>query len=219
MYKTFFKRPIDLVLSLLLLVLTLPFTLTAAILLAFANGGKVFFVQRRPGLHGEPFNIIKFKTMNDRRDRHGELLPDAVRLTKIGRLVRKTSVDELPQLINVLKGDLSLIGPRPLLMEYLPLYSSEQARRHQVKPGITGWAQVNGRNALSWEKRFRYDVYYVEHLSFALDVRIFFLTILKILQGEGISGENSATMEKFRGTPSTTGETRRSQVGGITPYP
>ncbi len=219
MYKAFFKRPIDLVLSLLLLVLTLPFTLAAAVLLAFANGGKVFFVQPRPGLHGKPFNIIKFKTMNDRRDRHGELLPDAVRLTKIGRLVRKTSVDELPQLVNVLKGDISLIGPRPLLMEYLPLYNPEQARRHEVKPGITGWAQVNGRNTLSWEKKFRHDVYYVEHLSFALDVKIFFLTIFKILQGEGISGENSATMEKFRGTPSASGETKRSHVGGITPYP
>ncbi|MBD0258870.1 MAG: sugar transferase [Cytophagales bacterium] len=219
MYKAFFKRPIDLVLSLLLLVLTLPFTLTAAVLLAFANGGKVFFVQRRPGLRGKPFHIIKFKTMNDRRDRHGELLPDAVRLTRVGRLVRKTSVDELPQLLNVLRGDISLIGPRPLLMEYLPLYSPEQARRHDVKPGITGWAQVNGRNMQTWEKRFRYDVYYVDHLSFALDVKIFFLTILKILQGEGISGENSATMEKFRGNASVNSESRRSGVGGVTSYP
>lgn len=219
MYKAFFKRLVDLVLSLLLLVLTLPFTLTAAALLAYANGGKVFFIQRRPGLHGTPFDIIKFKTMNDRRDRDGELLPDAVRLTRIGRLVRKTSVDELPQLINVLRGDISLIGPRPLLMEYLPLYSPEQARRHDVKPGITGWAQVNGRNTLSWEKRFRYDVYYVDHLSFGLDVKIFFLTILKILQGEGISGENSATMEKFRGNQPAPGEPRRSPVDGITPYP
>ena len=219
MYKAFFKRLVDIVLSLLLLVLTLPFTLTAAALLAYANGGKVFFIQRRPGLHGQPFDIIKFKTMNDRRDRDGELLPDAVRLTRIGRVVRRTSVDELPQLINVLRGDISLIGPRPLLMEYLPLYSPEQARRHDVKPGITGWAQVNGRNTLSWEKKFRYDVYYVDHLSFGLDVKIFFLTILKILQGEGISGENSATMEKFRGSQSAPGETRRSQVDGITPYP
>jgi lipopolysaccharide/colanic/teichoic acid biosynthesis glycosyltransferase len=219
MYKAFFKRLIDLVLSLLLLVVTLPITLTAAVLLAFANGGPVFFVQRRPGLHGEPFNIIKFKTMNDRRDRHGELLPDAVRLTRIGRLVRKTSVDELPQLINVLRGDISLIGPRPLLMEYLLLYSPEQARRHDVKPGITGWAQVNGRNTLGWEKRFRYDLYYVDHLSFALDVKIFFLTILKILQGEGISGENSATMEKFRGNTPVNSESQRSGVGGVTSYP
>jgi lipopolysaccharide/colanic/teichoic acid biosynthesis glycosyltransferase len=200
LYKAFFKRLIDILVSLVLLVLTLPFTLTAAVLLAVANKGKILFVQQRPGLYGKPFNIIKFKTMNDRCDSRGELLPDAVRLTKVGRLVRKTSVDELPQLINVLKGDISLIGPRPLLMEYLPLYSPQQARRHQVKPGITGWAQVNGRNMTTWEKRFANDIYYVDHLSFALDVKIFFLTILKILQGEGISGENSATMEKFRGS-------------------
>jgi lipopolysaccharide/colanic/teichoic acid biosynthesis glycosyltransferase len=219
MYKTFFKRLIDLGLSLLLLVLTLPITLTVAVLLAFANRGKVFFVQRRPGRHGKPFHIIKFKTMNDRRDQHGELLPDAVRLTRVGRLVRKTSVDELPQLLNVLRGDISLIGPRPLLMEYLPLYSPEQARRHDVKPGITGWAQVNGRNMLTWEKRFRYDVYYVDHLSFALDVKIFFLTIFKILQGEGISGENSATMEKFRGNTPINSESLHSGVGGVTSYP
>jgi sugar transferase EpsL len=176
-------------------------------------------VQQRPGLHGKPFNIIKFKTMNDRRDSRGELLSDAVRLTKVGRVVRKTSVDELPQLINVLKGDISLIGPRPLLMEYLPLYNPQQARRHQVKPGITGWAQVNGRNMTTWEKRFGYDIYYVDHLSFALDVKIFFLTILKILQGEGISGENSATMEKFRGSKPMPREISKSEAGGIIPYP
>lgn len=200
MYRYFFKSVIDVTVALILLVLTLPFSLLAAVLLAFANRGKIFFIQQRPGLHGKPFRIIKFKTMNDRRNASGELLSDTVRLTKVGRLIRKTSIDELPQLINVLKGDISLIGPRPLLMEYLPLYSPEQARRHEVKPGITGWAQVNGRNMLSWEKRFAYDVYYVNHLSFALDFKIFFLTIFKILQGEGISGENSATMEKFRGT-------------------
>lgn len=199
MYKRFFKRLIDILVSLILLVITLPFTLTAAVLLAFANQGKVFFIQQRPGLHGKPFRIIKFKTMNDKRDAQGNLLPDVVRLTPVGKLVRKTSVDELPQLINVLKGDLSLIGPRPLLMEYLPLYSLAQARRHEVRPGITGWAQVNGRNAISWEKRFVYDVYYVENLSFGLDFHIFFLTIYKILRLEGISGENSATMEKFKG--------------------
>ncbi len=199
MYRAFFKRFIDLVISLVLLIATLPFTLLAALMLAFVNQGKVFFIQQRPGLHGKPFRIIKFKTMNDRRDAYGQLLPDAVRLTSIGRFIRKTSIDELPQLLNVLKGDISLIGPRPLLMEYLPLYSPEQARRHDVRPGITGWAQVNGRNLLSWEKKFAYDVYYVNHLSFGLDVRIFFLTILKILQGSGISAENSATMEKFTG--------------------
>ncbi len=186
--------------SVVLLVLSLPFTLLAAVLLWYANQGKVFFFQQRPGLHGKPFRIIKFKTMNDRRDATGELLPDAVRLTKVGKWVRKTSMDELPQLINVLKGDISLIGPRPLLMEYLPLYSREQARRHEVKPGITGWAQVNGRNLISWEKKFEYDVYYVDHLSFGLDLKIFFLTIFKVLKVEGISAENSATMEKFKGS-------------------
>lgn len=202
MYRKYFKRLVDTVLALILLILTLPFSVLAACFLFFANQGSVFFVQQRPGLHGKPFRIIKFKTMNDRRDANGELLPDAVRLTKVGRLVRKTSVDELPQLINVLRGDISLIGPRPLLMEYLPLYTETQRRRHEVRPGITGWAQVNGRNTLSWEKKFAYDVYYVDHLSMALDVKIFFLTILKILQGEGISAENSATMEKFRGSAS-----------------
>ncbi|MDJ1473072.1 sugar transferase [Cytophagaceae bacterium DM2B3-1] len=200
MYRMYFKRLIDSIISVVLLILTLPFSLTAAILLSFANQGKIFFIQQRPGLHGKPFRIIKFKTMNDRRDASGELLPDAIRLTKIGRLVRKTSIDELPQLINVLRGDISLIGPRPLLMEYLPLYNETQRRRHEVRPGITGWAQVNGRNMLSWEKKFEYDVYYVDHVSLALDIKIFFLTILKIIQGEGISADNSATMEKFRGT-------------------
>ncbi len=203
--------------SLVLLVLTLPFSLTAAVLLAFANNGKIFFIQQRPGQHDKPFSIIKFKTMNDRRDSRGELLPDAVRLTKAGRMVRKTSIDELPQLINVLKGDISLIGPRPLLMEYLPLYNPQQARRHEVRPGITGWAQVNGRNNTTWEKRFANDIYYVDHLSFALDVKIFFLTILKILQGEGISGENSATMEKFRGSKTMSGESHKA--GDVASYP
>jgi lipopolysaccharide/colanic/teichoic acid biosynthesis glycosyltransferase len=218
MYKVFFKRFIDVGISLVLLVLTLPFTLTATVLLAFANNGKVLFIQQRPGRYGKPFRIIKFKTMNDRRDARGVLLPDSVRLTPVGRFIRKTSIDELPQLINVLKGDISLIGPRPLLMEYLPLYSPQQARRHEVRPGITGWAQVNGRNMTTWEKRFGYDIYYVDHLTFALDVKIFFLTILKILQGEGISGEKSATMEKFRGNKPVADESRRSQVGGMTPY-
>jgi lipopolysaccharide/colanic/teichoic acid biosynthesis glycosyltransferase len=199
MYKLFFKRAIDVIVSFVLLLVTLPFTLIAGILLAFANNGKIFFVQQRPGLHGKPFYIVKFKTMNDRRDAAGNLLPDDVRLTAVGKLVRKTSVDELPQLINVLKGDISLIGPRPLLMEYLPLYSPLQARRHEVRPGITGWAQVNGRNRTTWEKRFSEDLYYVENVSFLLDLKIFFLTIIKILKVEGISGEGSVTMEKFKG--------------------
>ncbi len=199
MYRRFFKRVIDIAVSLVLLLLTLPFTLIAALLLAVANRGKIFFIQQRPGQYGKPFRIIKFKTMNDFRDNNGKLLPDHIRLTPVGKFVRKTSIDELPQLINVLKGDISLIGPRPLLMEYLPLYSPLQARRHEVKPGITGWAQVNGRNMTTWEKRFAYDLYYVEHLSFWLDLKIFFITIFKILKLEGISGENSATMEKFKG--------------------
>jgi lipopolysaccharide/colanic/teichoic acid biosynthesis glycosyltransferase len=199
MYKHFFKRVIDITVSFILLLVTLPFTLVAGILLAFANNGKIFFIQQRPGLHGKPFYIVKFKTMNDRRDAAGNLLPDDVRLTPVGKLVRKTSVDELPQLINVFRGDISLIGPRPLLMEYLPLYSPLQARRHEVRPGITGWAQVNGRNRTTWEKRFAEDIYYVDNVSFLLDLKIFFLTIIKILKVEGISGEGTVTMEKFKG--------------------
>jgi lipopolysaccharide/colanic/teichoic acid biosynthesis glycosyltransferase len=199
MYKLFFKRAIDITVSFILLVVTLPFTLLAGILLAFANKGKIFFIQQRPGLYGKPFYIMKFRTMNDSRDAEGNLLPDDVRLTPVGKLVRKTSVDELPQLINVLKGDISLIGPRPLLMEYLPLYSSLQARRHEVRPGITGWAQVNGRNRTTWEKRFAEDIFYVDNVSFLLDLKIFFLTIIKILKVEGISGEGTVTMEKFKG--------------------
>jgi lipopolysaccharide/colanic/teichoic acid biosynthesis glycosyltransferase len=204
MYKLFFKRIIDITISFILLVVTLPFTLLAGVLLAFANNGKIFFIQQRPGLHGKPFHIVKFKTMNDKRDAQGNLLPDDIRLTTVGKLVRKTSVDELPQLINVLKGDISLIGPRPLLMEYLPLYSPLQARRHEVRPGITGWAQVNGRNRTTWEKRFAEDLYYVDNVSFLLDLKIFFLTIIKILKVEGISGEGTVTMEKFKGNSEIT---------------
>ncbi len=169
-------------------------------MLAFANNGKVWFIQERPGRHAKPFYIFKFKTMNDRKDKNGELLPDSVRLTPIGKFIRKTSIDELPQLINVLKGDISLIGPRPLLMEYLPLYNSTQMRRHEVRPGISGWAQVNGRNTISWEKKFDYDIYYVDNLSFALDFKIFFLTIYNIVKSDGISSDTSATMEKFKGS-------------------
>ena len=199
MYHCCLKTIIDRLLALTGLILAAPLFLIVFLLLLIANRGEPFFFQRRPGLHGNIFRIVKFRTMNNRRDAKGELLPDAKRLTGIGRIVRKTSLDEIPQLINVLKGDMSLIGPRPLLPEYLPLYSREQARRHEVRPGITGWAQVNGRNAIDWQTRFRLDVWYVDHLSFALDVKILWLTILKVFRSEGISAAGSATMEKFTG--------------------
>ena len=169
--------------------------------LHFANkGAGAFFTQERPGKDGRIFKVIKFKSMTDERDAEGRLLPDAQRLTRVGRFIRSTSLDELPQLLNVLKGDMALVGPRPLLPEYLPLYSEEQARRHEVRPGITGWAQVNGRNAISWTKKFEYDVWYVDHCSFCLDVKIVFMTIKKIFLREGISQEGRATMEAFNGS-------------------
>ena len=189
----------DRIIAFLGLVLASPVFLVIFLLLFAANRGEVFFVQARPGRNGKVFRIIKFRTMNNRRDASGRLLPDAERLTAVGKLVRKTSLDEIPQLINVLLGDMSLIGPRPLLIEYLPLYTPEQARRHDVRPGITGWAQVNGRNAIDWETKFRLDVWYVDHLSFLLDVKILWLTLLKVLKSEGISSGNSATMEAFTG--------------------
>ena len=160
----------------------------------------MIFKQRRPGLHGKSFYVYKFRTMTDARDENGNLLPDEVRLTKTGKLIRKLSLDELPQLFNVLKGDISLVGPRPLLMEYLPLYTKEQARRHEVKPGITGWAQVNGRNAISWEEKFEHDVWYVDNQSFWLDIKILFLTVLKVFKSEGINQDGQATIEKFKGS-------------------
>ncbi|MFN8346194.1 MAG: sugar transferase [Spirosomataceae bacterium] len=199
MYRRFFKPLIDKGVAFLLLLITLPVTVTVIILLYFYNDGKPFFFQLRPGLNGKIFRIVKFKTMNDRRDIQGNLLSDAERLTPVGALVRKTSLDELPQLVNVLKGDMSLIGPRPLLPEYLPLYSPHQNRRHAVKPGITGWAQVNGRNALSWPEKFEYDVWYVDHLSLRLDIEILWLTLVKVLKSEGINAAQTATAEKFRG--------------------
>jgi undecaprenyl phosphate N,N'-diacetylbacillosamine 1-phosphate transferase len=169
------------------------------ILLAFVNRGAVWFTQPRPGKNGKLFTVIKFKTMTDERDASGNLLPDEQRLTAVGKFVRKTSIDEIPQLVNVVLGHMSFVGPRPLLMEYLPLYSTEQQRRHLVKPGITGWAQVNGRNTLSWQQKFAYDIWYVDHISFALDLKILFLTVIKVFKAEGISSESSLTMEKFRG--------------------
>ena len=199
MYSPLFKRILDLSIAFIALLLLSPILLTVTILLTMANQGKPFFFQTRPGKNEQLFNIIKFKTMTDAKDGSGNLLPDAERMTKIGNFVRKTSVDELPQLLNVLKGDMSLIGPRPLLPEYLPLYNQEQKKRHTVKPGITGWAQVHGRNTISWSAKFKFDVYYVEHLSFWLDVKVLFLTIKKVLVREGISSETSTTMEYFKG--------------------
>ena len=200
MYRTFFKRIIDFTIVFCVLLVIWPFLLLITIWLHFANkGAGVFFTQARPGKDGKIFKVIKFKTMTDERDADGNLLPDADRLTKVGQFVRSTSIDELPQLINVLKGDMALIGPRPLLPQYLPLYSKEQARRHEVRPGITGWAQVNGRNAISWSKKFELDVWYVDHCSFSLDVKIVFLTIKKVFFREGISQEGQATMEFFNG--------------------
>lgn len=200
MYKHFFKRVIDFTLVLIALAIIWPILLVVTIWLHFVNkGAGAFFFQERPGWNGKIFKVIKFKTMTDERDTDGNLLPDADRLTKVGKFVRSTSIDELLQLINVLKGDMALIGPRPLLVQYLPLYSKEQTRRHEVRPGITGWAQVNGRNAISWTKKFELDVWYVEHCSFRLDVKILFLTIKKVFVREGISQEGRATMEAFNG--------------------
>lgn len=196
MYKLFIKRIIDIILSLVLLIITFPIIIISLLIIYFYCK-KILFIQERPGVDSKIFKLIKFKTMNDKRNINGELLPDDQRITSIGKIIRKLSIDELPQLINVLKGDMSLIGPRPLLPEYLQFYSAEQMRRHQVRPGITGWAQVNGRNSLSWEKKFELDVWYVDNISFKLDVQIFWLTILKIVKREGISSETSATMERF----------------------
>ena len=189
----------DFVAALAALVLLAPVFGMIGLILALGNGGSPFFIQTRPGRNGRLFRIIKFKTMNDKRDEYGRLLPDYRRLTFFGRLVRKTSLDELPQLINVLKGDMSLVGPRPLLPEYLALYSPEQQRRHGVKPGITGWAQVNGRNAISWEAKFAYDVEYVENISLALDARILLMTIAKVLKRQDVNAGNNMTMEAFKG--------------------
>lgn len=199
-YGNCLKRVLDFFIALAVLaVLLVPFLALMA-LLALANRGTPFFRQTRPGRHGKLFRIVKFKTMTDERDARGELLPDERRLTRVGRLVRSLSLDELPQLFNVLAGQMSFIGPRPLLPEYLPLYTAEQARRHDVRPGITGWAQVNGRNSISWERKFELDVWYVDHLGFLLDARIIFLTLAKVVQRQGISAEGSATMEKFTGS-------------------
>lgn len=200
MYRLFFKRFLDVTVSAVILILIFPFGAFVLAGLFFANRGSgVFFCQERVGREAKVFRIIKLKTMTDERDADGNLLPDEKRLTGIGKLVRSVSVDELPQLINVLKGDMSLIGPRPLLKEYLPLYSPEQARRHEVLPGISGWAQVNGRNAISWTRKFELDIWYVDHYSFGLDLKIIFFTAMKVLKREGIRSATSVTMERFNG--------------------
>lgn len=200
MYKLFFKRCLSIFGAVLALLLIGWLILIVWLFLHFANkGAGAFFLQERPGKGGTLYKVIKFKTMTDERDAEGNLLPDAQRLTRVGRIVRSLSIDELPQLINILKGDMSFIGPRPLLVKYLPLYSPEQMRRHEVRPGISGWAQVNGRNTITFTKQFEYDVWYVDHLTFWLDVKIFFMTILKVFRREGISEEGQATREPFNG--------------------
>ena len=200
LYKCFLKRFLDFWIALIVLVVISPLLLAVTVWLHFANkGAGAFFLQERPGKDGRIFKIIKYKTMTDARDVEGNLLPDEERLTKVGQFVRSTSIDELPQLLNVLKGDMALIGPRPLLPEYLPLYSHEQMRRHEVRPGISGWAQCHGRNAISWREKFKLDVWYVDHLSLWVDIKIIYLTTLKVLKRDGISEEGQATMEAFNG--------------------
>jgi lipopolysaccharide/colanic/teichoic acid biosynthesis glycosyltransferase len=200
MYKNFFKRVLDFSISLIALIIISPILLVVTIWLHFANkGAGAFFFQERPGKNAKIFKVIKFKTMTDERDANGNLLPDAQRLTKVGRFVRSTSIDELPQLINVLKGDMSLIGPRPLLVEYLPLYSKEQMHRHEVRPGISGWAQCHGRNAISFTERFKLDVWYVDHCTLLTDLKVIWITIMAVLKREGISEEGQATSEMFNG--------------------
>lgn len=199
-YRKLFKRGIDLVLSFLMLVILFPIFLLLLVSLSLHHRGTPFFSQPRPGKGNVPFQILKFKTMSDRVNEQGDLLADSERITGFGRMVRKTSLDEIPQLINVLKGDMSLVGPRPLLIEYLPLYSDEQARRHEVKPGVTGWAQVNGRNAISWDSKLKFDVWYVDNLNFLLDLRILFQTLINVLLGKGVTQQGHVSMGKFEGS-------------------
>lgn len=201
MYRKFLKRLIDIFLSGIALIVLSPIILIIWIWLSIANkGAGAFFIQERPGKDTKIFKVVKFKTMTDERDNNGNLLPDTMRITKVGKFIRSTSLDELPQLWNVFKGDMSLIGPRPLLPQYLPLYSTEQSRRHEVRPGITGWAQINGRNSISWTERFKYDIWYINNVSFLTDLRIIFLTIKKVIVRDGINSATSATMEDFNGT-------------------
>lgn len=198
-YKNIFKRVFDFIISLLLLMVFSPIIFSVFLVLLFQNEGKPFFFQSRPGKHQQAFEVIKFKTMTDRKDADGKLLPDNQRVTAFGKMLRKLSIDELPQLVNVLKGDMSLVGPRPLLFKYLPLYSEEQNRRHEVRPGITGWAQVNGRNSISWTKKFEYDLYYVDHVSLLLDIKILWMTFLKVILREGVNQSEDRPMLPFDG--------------------
>ena len=195
----FSKRLLDIILSALILILASPLLLITAALIFLSYGAPIIFKHERPGKDGQPFKLIKFRSMRDARDQEGNVLPDAERITRFGQFIRKTSIDELPELYNVLRGDMSLVGPRPLLMQYLQRYSAEQARRHDVLPGVTGWAQINGRNAISWDDKFKYDLWYIDHWTFWLDVKIIFLTIWKVLKGDGISQPGRATMDEFMG--------------------
>ena len=199
MYRSLFKRVFDFILSLTAIIILSPVLLLLTVIGAFLMGGNPFFTQERPGKDGKIFKLVKFRSMNNKRDERGELLPDEKRLTYYGKFLRNTSFDELPELINILKGDMAIVGPRPLLVKYLTRYSKTQARRHEVRPGLTGLAQVNGRNAISWEEKFRYDVEYVDNLSLMLDIKIILMTVLKVVKRDGISSENSATMEEFMG--------------------
>jgi lipopolysaccharide/colanic/teichoic acid biosynthesis glycosyltransferase len=198
-YTEFIKPAADRFFALFLLVVVSPLLLGIIVMLGFSNKGNIFFKQKRPGKHEKIFIVLKFKTMNDKKDNKGNLLPDKERLHKLGLLLRKTSLDELPQLFNVLKGDMSFVGPRPLLVEYLPLYTEKQRLRHSIKPGITGWAQINGRNAISWEDKFNHDIWYVKHKSFVLDIKILFLTFFRIVQAKDVNKKNTATTTKFKG--------------------
>lgn len=209
-YRYFFKRLIDLTFAIIGFIIFLPFFIIITITLIYFNQGKAFFTQERPGKNGKSFYVVKFKTMNDLRDSNGQLLPDHQRITAAGRFIRTTSLDEIPQLINVIKGDMALIGPRPLLVEYLSFYNKTQTRRHEVRPGITGWAQINGRNTISWEQKFDFDVWYVDHISFGLDIRILWLTAVKVFKREGINSATTATMEPFVGNEKETGRLREN---------
>ena len=199
MYRLFFKRFLDIIISVLVLVIASPLLLVVYLILFYQNKSKALFFQERPGLNQRAFSIIKFKTMTDEKDAEGMLLPDNLRITKAGKIIRQLSIDELPQLINVLNGDMSLIGPRPLLFKYIPLYSQEQLRRHNVRPGITGWAQVNGRNAIEWAKKFEYDIYYVDHITFWFDIRILWMTFIKVIKATGVNQSLDRPMNPYNG--------------------